>query len=196
MSNTSQRYSNFFGFKTSKLTLSCKFLVAIYKNSPTACATSRVKSRGVAEEDPSEAYDALRMALNQFVTGVQVIHLHCFDGNKEVVDRWLSSFTPTYFSFARVVDHFTDDQRASLRAIDDARILLETNSPFIKFSGHRASTPAQIGMAARSVAVIRGGTWRTVLALATRNARRLFDQRLEPACDWTNTQAKPFSRPR
>ena len=155
-----------------------------------------VKCRGVAGEDPSEAYDTLRMALNQFVTGVQVIHLHCFDGNKEVVDRWLSSFTLTYFSFARVVDHFTDDQRAALRAIDDARILLETNSPFIKFGGNRASTPAQIGMAARSVAEIRGGTSRTVLALATLKARRLFDQRLEPACDWTNTQAKPFSRRR
>ena len=153
-----------------------------------------VKCRGVMGEDPSEAYDILRTCLHQFVPGVQLIHLHCFDGDNDVVSRWLQSFPFTYFSFARIVDNFEEGQRDALRQLDDARLLLETNSPYIKFGGGRASTPAQIGMAARAIAAIRGGTWRRVLAVATRNAHRLYAERLEPQCDWGETQGSPFAR--
>ena len=152
-----------------------------------------VKCRGVMGEDPSEAYDILRTCLHQFVPGVQLIHLHCFDGDNDVVSRWLQSFPFTYFSFARVVDNFEEGQRDALRQLDDARLLLETNSPYIKFGGGRASTPAQIGMAARAIAAIHGGTWRRVLAVATRNAHRLYAERLEPQCDWSETQGSPFA---
>ena len=51
-----------------------------------------VKCHGVMGEDPSEAYDISRMCLHQFVPGVQLIHLHCFDGDSDVVSRWLQSF--------------------------------------------------------------------------------------------------------
>ena len=152
-----------------------------------------VKCRGMVGQDPSEAYDILRTCLHQFLSDVQLIHLHCFDGDSDVVNRWLQSFPFTYFSFARVVDTFEEGQREALRNLDDARLLLETNSPFIKFGGSRASTPAQIGMAARAVAAIRGGTWRSILAVATRNARRLYEERMEPQCDWSNTQRTPFA---
>ena len=153
-----------------------------------------VKCRGMVGQDPSEAYDILRTSLHQFVPGVQLIHLHCFDGDSNVVDRWLQSFPFTYFSFARVVDTFEEGQREALRNLDDARLLLETNSPFIKFGGSRASTPAQIGMAARAVEAIRGGTWRSILAVATRNARHLYEERLEPQCEWSDTQRPPYFR--
>ena len=153
-----------------------------------------VKCRGMIGQDPSEAYDILRTCLHQFVSGVQLIHLHCFDGDSDVVNRWLQSFPFTYFSFARVVDTFEEGQREALRNLDDARLLLETNSPFIKFGGSRASTPVQIGMAARAVAAIRGGTWRSILALATRNARHLYEERLGPQCEWSDTQRPPFAR--
>ena len=153
-----------------------------------------VKCRGMMDQDPSEAYDILRTCLHQFVSGVQLIHLHCFDGDSDVVNRWLQSFPFTYFSFARVVDTFEEGQREALRNLDDARLLLETNSPYIKFGGSRASTPAQIVMAARAVATIRDGTWRSILAVATRNARRLYEERLEPQCEWSDTQRPPFAR--
>ena len=69
-----------------------------------------VKCRGMVGQDPSEAYDILRTCLHQFVPGVQLIHLHCFDGDSDVVNRWLQSFPFTYFSFARVVDTFEEGQ--------------------------------------------------------------------------------------
>ena len=71
---------------------------------------------------------------------------------------------------------------------------LRPTPQYIKFGGGRASTPAQIGMAARAIAAIRGGTWRRVLAVATRNAHRLYAERLEPQCDWGETQGSPFAR--
>ena len=114
--------------------------------------------------------------------------------DRDVVSRWLQSFPFTYFSFARIGDNFEEGQREALWQLDDARLLLETNSPYIKFGGGRASTPAQIGMAERAIAAICGGTWRRVLAVATRNAHHLYAERLEPQCEWSVTQGSPFAR--
>ena len=73
-----------------------------------------VKCRGMMGQDPSEVCDNLRTFLHQFTTAVQFVHLHLFDGNKDVVNMWLQSFPFAYFSFARVVDNFEEGQREAL----------------------------------------------------------------------------------
>ena len=65
-----------------------------------------VKCIGMMGQDPSEAYGIQRTFLHHFVLGVQLIHMHCFDGNKDVVNRWLQFFPFTCFSFVRIVDNF------------------------------------------------------------------------------------------
>ena len=76
--------------------------------------------------------------------------------------------------------------------MDKSRILLETYSPYIKFGGHKLSTPNQLGMVADRVAKIRGCTWQSVLASATRNAKRLYQQKREPDCDLSANRREPF----
>ncbi|MCG8078130.1 MAG: TatD family hydrolase [Candidatus Thiodiazotropha taylori] len=147
-----------------------------------------VKCRGMLDKDPSEAYDVLRATLQHRVSPVQLIHLQCFTGNVDVVKSWLETFPCTYFGFTKRVSEFGEGQVAALCSIEGERILLETYSPFFKFAGRKPSTPVQIGLTADAVAKVRGGTWRSVLAMATRNAMRLYRDRKDPDCDLTITQ--------
>ena len=151
-----------------------------------------IKCRGMKDRSSSEAYDVLCASLHTEVSPDQLIHLTCFTGDSQVVEKWLRSFPMTYFGFTRTVDSFNEDQKEALRRIEDARILLETYSPYIKFGSRKPSTPAQIGMTAAAVADIRGGTWESVLALATRNAWRLYQERKEPDCDWSGSHRTYF----
>ena len=48
-------------------------------------------------------------------------------------------------------------------------------------------------MAARAVLAIGCGTWRSILGVATCNASRLYEGRLETQCDWSDTQRPPFA---
>ena len=89
-------------------------------------------TRGMIGQDPSEAYNILRTCLHKFVPGVQLIHLHFFDGNKLLINRWLQFFPFTYFSFARVVDNFREGQREVLQTLGCARFLLSTDSPIFQ----------------------------------------------------------------
>ena len=158
-----------------------------------------VKCRGMKDADPSEAFDVLLKTLHIYVPGTQLIHFTCFTGDHQIVEKWLKSFPQTYFGFSKRVDSFTEAQKEALRKLDDCRILLETYSPYIKFGaaykkfpGSRGSTPAQLGMTAEAVAKVRGGSWRDVLASATRNAARLYQERKEPNCDWSSSHREPF----
>ena len=150
-----------------------------------------VKCRGILGKDPSEAFDVLRTTLHLHVPGTQLVHFTCFTGEAQV-EKWLESFPQAYFAFSKDVDTFDEGQKDALRRMDGSRILLETYSPYIKFGSRKPSTPAQLGMTAEAVARIRGATWEGVLARATRNAWRLYQERREPDCDWSANQRDPF----
>ena len=151
-----------------------------------------IKCRGMFEQDPSEAIEALYNKLFSRVGGTQLMHFTCFTGSHRMVELWLTGFPQTYFGFCNRVETFDESQCDALRRMDQSRILLETYSPYIKFGGHKPSTPNQLGMVADRVARIRGCSWQSVLASATRNAKRLYQQKREPDCDLSANHREPF----
>ncbi|XP_060584406.1 3'-5' ssDNA/RNA exonuclease TatD-like [Ruditapes philippinarum] len=85
--------------------------------------------------DTSEAYMTLLFHLQPRVRKEQIIHLHCFTSSESMVKEWTSVFPNTYFGFSRLVDRFDETQLWGLRAVQDSRILLETDDPYFQFSG-------------------------------------------------------------
>ena len=61
----------------------------------------------------------------------QLIHLHCFTGNVELVQLWTEKFNKIYFGYTAAVHNFNKDQLQGLKCIPTDRILLETDSPYI-----------------------------------------------------------------
>ena len=77
----------------------------------------------------------------------QGIHLHCFTGNKTIVEDWLDDFPNTYFGFTARVTSFNWEQREGLRAVPLNRLLIETDSPY---------TPGKQGQQGEYPCIYRG----------------------------------------
>lgn len=137
--------------------------------------------RGIMNEDPSEVYSTVLMHLKGRVRKEQPIHVHCFTGNRQIVEAWLEEFPRTFFGFTRLVKNFTRAQLEGLRAVGDDRILLETDAPYFKFPGHSAkhSAPNLIGMTAEVVAEARKSTVLDLLLVSTGNAKHLYGEGLK-----------------
>ena len=131
--------------------------------------------RGVEKEDPSEVYSTVLMHLKGQVRRDQAIHVHCFTGNKDIVKSWIGEFPRTFFGFTKIVQSFTKDQLEGLRAVDDERILLETDAPYFGFPGIKHSAPNAIGMTAEVVAKARNTSTMHLLLVSTTNAAHLYD---------------------
>ena len=131
--------------------------------------------RGVEKEDPSEVYSTVLMHLKGQVRRDQAIHVHCFTGNKDIVKSWIGEFPRTFFGFTKIVQSFTKDQLEGLRAVDDERILLETDAPYFGFPGIKHSAPNAIGMTAEVVAKARNTSTMHLLMVSTTNAAHLYD---------------------
>ncbi|XP_065942732.1 uncharacterized metal-dependent hydrolase YcfH-like [Magallana gigas] len=104
----------------------------------------------------------------------QPIHLHCFTGDQELVKLWMDHFSNVFFGFTGVVDSFSVDQISGLRTVPMNRVLLETDSPYMKPGGGDINTPAFIGDVASQVASRLGVTMQYLLRETVRNARRLY----------------------
>ena len=127
------------------------------------------------KEDPSEVYSTVLMHLKGQVRRDQAIHIHCFTGNKDIVKSWIGEFPRTFFGFTKIVQSFTKDQLEGLRAVDDERILLETDAPYFGFPGIKHSAPNAIGMTAEVVAKARNTSTMHLLFVSTTNAAHLYD---------------------
>ena len=102
----------------------------------------------------------------------QGIHLHCFTGNKTIVEDWSDDFLNTYFGFTARVTSFNWEQWEGLRAIPLNRLLIETDSPYMPVN--RVNTPAYIGDIAEVVAQVRGIETRELLAATVTNGQQLY----------------------
>ena len=129
----------------------------------------------------SEAYYTLLYHLQPRVRKEQNIHLHCFSGSADLVSEWKSNFPNTYFGFTRMVDKFDEDQIGGLQAVEDDKILLETDAPYFQFSrthgirhSSKYSAPILIGLTAAVVAPKRQEEARTLLRKSVANAQRLY----------------------
>jgi len=83
----------------------------------------------------------------------QMIHLHCFNGSKDLIWHWREVFPNTYFGFTTLVKSFRPDQLKALRTLEIDRILLETDAPYFTPPGMDVSTPACNSYTAKAVAV-------------------------------------------
>lgn len=90
--------------------------------------------------------------LQKFCGYTQPIHVHCFTGDIELVTEWMSHFSNVYFGFTGAVENFSSDQIAGLQSVPLNRILLETDSPYMRPGGGSINTPAFIGDVASLVA--------------------------------------------
>ena len=132
--------------------------------------------RGMEGDCGTEAFLLLLHFLEKQVRPQQPIHLHCFTGNKYVVERWLQKFPRTFFGFTNIASRFNEDQVAALWTIEESRLLLETDAPYFPIEGTEVSSPNQLWTAAVAVATHRRQTPEHVLQLTLANGQHLYHQ--------------------
>jgi hypothetical protein len=73
------------------------------------------------------------------------IHLYCVTGPERIDQEWTQSFRTADFGYIRLVDRLDEYeyQLGVLRAIQDSRILLETNGPYFKKDDMEQGTQLQ-----------------------------------------------------
>ena len=120
------------------------------------------------------AYYQLPFQLKGVIPPEQEIHIHCFEGVRQLLTDWLKEFPNTFFGFTGLVQHFNEAQKTALRNVPEDRLSVETDSPYFKIGGRKHSSPGLVGMVAEMMAKVRGSTWKEVLKVASSNARRLY----------------------
>ena len=76
--------------------------------------------RGMEVDYGTEAFLLLLHFLERQVRPQQPIHLNCFTGKKNVVERWLQKFPMTFFGFTNIAGRFNEDQDAALCSIEES----------------------------------------------------------------------------
>lgn len=104
----------------------------------------------------------------------QPFHLHCFTGDQELVKLWMDYFFNVYFGFTGALEKVSLDQIFGLRTVPINRVLLETDSPYMKPSGGDIKPPAFTGDVASQVAPRLEVTIQYLLIETVRNGRRLY----------------------
>jgi TatD DNase family protein len=132
--------------------------------------------RGKHSSDYSVYFKGLEI-VQEICNSDQIIHLHCFGGDCEVVAAWATSFPNCYFGFTASVAWFRPEQVRALKAISLRRLLLETDSPYLapgRGDKTRINTPIYIGDVAGEVASRKGVALRELLRAATCNGRQVY----------------------
>ncbi|KAH3707444.1 hypothetical protein DPMN_066850 [Dreissena polymorpha] len=117
---------------------------------------------------------ALRL-MQKNVSPTQRIHLHCFTGTLDQVLSWSVGFPWCYFSISGLVARFDEVQKSAVRGIPADRLLVETNSPYLRVLSNKDNTPAYVGEVANAVAQIRKVTLGEILRTTAENGRRLYN---------------------
>ncbi|XP_052761473.1 uncharacterized protein LOC128204145 [Mya arenaria] len=133
--------------------------------------------RDQRDKEPGELY---RRCLNLIKTSGntarnQPFHLHCFTGTTETMRSWLSEFPNTYFGFTGMVWFFDNYQQAALQKVPQNRLLIETDSPYLKMSKAASmNNPKFIGDVAAEIAKCRNSTVKDICSMTMENTRRLY----------------------
>ncbi len=101
----------------------------------------------VRDTDPyaSDLYLRCLKILQANVAPTQLIHLHSFGGTPDQVTNWMETFPNTYFSFSGLAVHFDRRQTDAVKRVPDDRILIETDSPYLRPLSPGINTPAYLG---------------------------------------------------
>ena len=122
-----------------------------------------------------EAYeDGLAMLREAAASGLRFV-LHSYTGTPEHAEQFLEM--GAYFGFNGIVTFpKSDNVRAALAVIPPARILTETDAPYlapVPYRGQR-NQPAYLTEVVRRLALEKGLTYAEAVALTTGNAERFF----------------------
>ena len=112
--------------------------------------------------------------LRKYVRSHQPMHLHCFTGNKYVVERWLEVFPRTFFGFTNLAGRFDENQIAALCSLEESRLLLESDSPNFPIRRSEVSSPSQLWAAAEVVATHNHLTPERMLEITLANGQYLY----------------------
>ncbi len=107
------------------------------------------------------------------LASTQRIHLHCYTGNLQMTKLWMEQFPSAYFGFSSLVRHFDEEQIRALKHIPINRLLIETDSPYLRPSKGR-NTPAYLGDVAMLVSERRGISTAELLKATSINAEELY----------------------
>jgi TatD DNase family protein len=104
--------------------------------------------------------------------------LHSFSGGDALLDAGLA--LGHYVSFSGMVTFRNWGRDAAIRRVPADRLLLETDAPYLAPVPHRGkrNEPAFVREVAARIAAVRGIGFDEVCALTTRNAVRVFGNRL------------------
>ena len=86
------------------------------------------------------AYYQLLFQLKGVIPPQQEIHLHCFEGDRQLLTDWLKEFPNTFFGFTGLVQHFNKAQKTALRNVPEDRLSVETDSAYFKIGGRKHSS--------------------------------------------------------
>jgi Tat protein secretion system quality control protein TatD with DNase activity len=85
--------------------------------------------RGAPKKDATRVYTRLQSLLTAAkVSRSQNIHLHCFNGSRDVLENWLLAYPGTRFGFTRMAANFNRGQQEALRAVSDDSLLLDVRA--------------------------------------------------------------------
>ena len=122
-----------------------------------------------------EAYaDGLAMLREAAAAGLRFV-LHSYTGTPEYAEQFLA--LGAYFSFNGIITFpKSDNVRAALAVMPLARILVETDAPYLAPVPHRGkrNQPAFVTEVVRRLALERGMTYAAAAALTTANAERFL----------------------
>ncbi len=107
------------------------------------------------------------------LASTQRIHLHCFTGNPALMHDWLQQFPRCYFGFTGLVRSFDSQQIQALTKVPTDRLLIETDSPYLRPSKGR-NTPAYPGDVAVLIAKPRKLHVEELLNITAVNAQQLY----------------------
>jgi len=76
-------------------------------------------SRGMTEDDGTEAYLLLLCWVRRYLDPQQVVYIHCFSGTE--YRRWVEVFPNMYCGFTNMVAVFKEEQLSAVRAVRSDR---------------------------------------------------------------------------
>ena len=108
------------------------------------------------------------------------LHLHCFNNGLNEMRHWMSAFPRIRFGFTALLlgKNKHSELENVVKTLDDKRILLETDSPYLKppsHAEHSFNTPYGLLPVARKVAELRGVSLRRLLEIANENAKEIYN---------------------
>ncbi|XP_033113555.1 uncharacterized protein LOC117114115 [Anneissia japonica] len=127
-----------------------------------------------AGECYSRALDNLRLSR---IPREQRLLLHNYTSTVAIADAFRHHFPAMLFSFSLAVSGFNNQQRQACRhieAVDDRRLLLESDGPHFAPAGHRVGSPHLLWATAAAVGEVLGREPCQILDLTWKNGRDLF----------------------